>query len=322
MPTDPLSLAPHAAIKAACQLSANTMAINSASSCPSQSLWKNASTAVSVSISKPVNPLTPNVVVSVPTAIGACDNLTLDATSSSGSGGRPWRSVSIAVEDSSGSLHVSALQSFLSKDPGSILLSSPPRPVPGRLLTHGSTYTFQVSLCNFLGACGSTLRSVETVSVPVPRLSLLGEPVRTVSRSALLSVDSSATLSACTSSSSVATLSYSYSWGISTTVNGSVPSPVGLKSVSRDASKFILPAYSLKAGAAYTIALSFGGASASVGILVAVGSVRSVVAGGLARSLREQTTLTLDASQSFDEDVAALTGVRAGLRFAWYIYVK
>ena len=104
-------------------------------------------------------------------------------------------------------------------------------------------------------------------------------------------------------------------------MNGSVSSPAGLKSVSRDASKFILPAYSLKAGAAYTIALSFGGASASVGILVAVGSVRSVVAGGLARSLREQTTLTLDASQSYDEDVAALTGVRAGLRFAWYVYM-
>eukprot|EP01036_Dinobryon_divergens_P033412 gene33412-43190_t len=150
VPSNLLSLAPHAAIKAACRLS---------TSCPSHSLWKNASTAVSVSIMAPLNPLTPTVVVFAPTAIGACDNLTLDATSSSGSGGRPWSVVSITVVSTFGSLHVSALQSFLSQDPRSILLSSPPRAVPRHLLTQGSIYTFEVKLCNFLGACGSTLRS-------------------------------------------------------------------------------------------------------------------------------------------------------------------
>ena len=29
----------------------------------------------------------------VPSAIGGCDNLTIDATTSSGAGGRPWKSV-------------------------------------------------------------------------------------------------------------------------------------------------------------------------------------------------------------------------------------
>ena len=67
--------------------------------------------------------------------------------------------------------------------------------------------------------------------------------------------------------------------------------------------------------------LSLGGAYASVGILVAVGSVHSVVSGGLFRSMREQDSLTLDASPSFDEDVPVLTGLRAGLRFAWYHYI-
>ena len=312
VPTDLLQLAPHAAIKAACPLTANAMSIQSAY-CPLQSLWKNASTVESVSILGPVNLLAPKVAVSAPSAIGACDNLTLDATSSSGSGGRPWRFASVTVEDSSGSLHVSALQSFLSHDPRTILLSSPPRPVPSHLLTHGSIYTFQVKLCNFLGACGSTFRSVAAVSFPVPRLSLLGEPVRTVSKSVMLSVDSSVTLSAC--SSPLTTISYS--WGISF-ANGSVSS-IGLKSISRDPSKFILPAYSLQAGASYTVTLTLSGTSASVGIIVAAGNVQSMISGGLVRSMREQTTLTLDASQSYDEDVATLTGVRAGLRFAWYI---
>jgi hypothetical protein len=94
-----------------------------------------------------------------------------------------------------------------------------------------------------------------------------------------------------------------------------------LKSISRDPSKFILPAYSLRAGAAYTVALSLGDASASVGILVAAGRVHSLISGGLFRSMREQTTLTLDASPSYDEDVATMTGARAGLRFVWYAYI-
>ena len=314
VPTDRVSLALHAAIKAACPLRANALSINSVA-CPLQSLWKNASTVLSVSILAPVNPLTPNVVVSAPSAIGSCDNLTLDATSSSGSGGRPWRSVSITVEGSPGSLHVSTLQSFLSQDPWSILLSSPHKQVPGHLFTHGSIYTFQVQLCNFLGACGSAVRSMAALAAPVPLLSLLGEPLRIIYRSAVLVVDSSVTVSVCLPS--ITTLSYS--WGILIANSSVSASSVGVKSISRDPSKFILPAYSLQAGAAYTVALSLGGASASVGILVAVGSLHSVVSGGLFRSMREQATLTLDASQSYDDDVATLTGVRAGLRFAWYI---
>jgi REJ domain len=156
---------------------------------------------------------------------------------------------------------------------------------------------------------------VTALSAPVPLLSLPGEPLRTVSRSTMLVVDSSVILSACLSS----TASLSYSWGVST-ANGSI-STGSLKSISRDPSKFILSAYSLQAGITYTVVLSLGGASASVGILVAVGSVHCVVSGGLFRSMREHDTLTLDASPSYDEDVAAQTGVRAGLRFAWYYYI-
>jgi hypothetical protein len=112
--------------------------------------------------------------------------------------------------------------------------------------------------------------------------------------------------------------SLSYSWSVFT-ANGSASVPISLKSISRDPSKFILPAYSLRAGAAYTVALSLGGASASVGILVATGSVHSGILGGLFRSMREETTLTLDASPSYDEDIPTLTGARAGLRFDWFV---
>ena len=92
---------------------------------------------------------------------------------------------------------------------------------------------------------------------------------------------------------------------------------------SRDPSKFILRAGSLRTGFFYQVALlvraagSSESSSTSTQVYVQPGRVVGVIASGDAQNLRAGDTLVLDASGSYDEDVDGVVGPAAGLGFQW-----
>ena len=301
-PGDSLYIAHNTSIKAMCQ---NTNGL-----CPSQSEWKNASSVPTI-IQSPQNPCIPSVIIVSPTTVGACDNLTLDITCSTGNGGRLWQMVSIIVEGSPGS-SAAQLNAFLGRNQKLSIVPS----VPYYLIQKGYSYTFRVQLCNFLLKCNEASKLVSAINDSVPLVTILGSGMRTVSRGKLLTVESQVSSSSC--SQTVHGLPLSYSWSI--WANNSA---LNIQSISKDSGKFILPAYTLLTKSYYKVLLSVNiightvSATAVSYIYVGFGNVQCIVSGGQYRNMIVGSTIILDASRSYDEDVYGLTGTDTELRFAW-----
>lgn len=326
-----LSLAASAAIKARCSLTVN---------CTSQTQlsWPNISTTAPSSfltIGAPLARVSPVVVVNLPSSIGSCSSVLIDVTASTGDGGRAWNfsQVTVSIMDTQGaSRDTSALRVFLQS-------SNFPRPVtiPSVYFEEGLIYTFQVTLCSFLGACSSSSKSLVVMSSRVPSLAIAGASIRSVKRSGILSVTALGSIPTCgggnsSSSNGVSQQSLSYSWLVGRGSNN-VPE-LALSSISKDPSRFVLPSFALEVSTWYTLTVSaafrvsvssspslspqfsVSSASVSVQVFVAPGDLVVVIAGGYAkRSVRLGQVLQLDASRSYDED--SRESAPSYIRFAW-----
>eukprot|EP01032_Pedospumella_encystans_P039218 gene39218-biopygen20330 len=300
----PVSLLSTATVKAQCPTTSGTC---------DTTTWLRASPAVTVLITAPTAAVSPVVAISAPSTIGACDSLTLDISGSSGNGGRPWLSRSIQVQTAA-TTNVSDLQHFLTHK----YQASPPTAIPAALLSKGFAYNFVVTLCNFLGKCSQSSKSVLPLDRTLPTVSLPGAAFRTTARSSALTIDSDAYIVRCGGSVQVRS-GLSYSWTVST--GGAVL--FSATSISKDPSKFVLAPYMLQVGSTYDISLvatitaTAQSASATVQVFVQQGDVVAVVALGTSRSVRAGESLAIDASGSYDEDQIDVSGHRAGLVYSW-----
>ena len=159
----------------------------------------NYSSVTTVVAQSPSNPISPSVVLSVPSVLSTCSNLTLDATLSYGSAGRPWTNVSWTVTSSSPTAALNALLATYSSIYSPLIISS--------IYLNRTSYTFKLSLTNYLGktAVSAVLVKVSTGSgtlySPIVRLS--GPNYRTTYRSQAFSALAIATLPACSSTQSI-----------------------------------------------------------------------------------------------------------------------
>ena len=301
-PGNNFAIQPFAAIKAACQSLSGV--------CQSHLSWPNAS-RVAVEIQQPPAPISPTIVISIPAAIGSCDSLTLDVTGSSGSGGRLWSSFSSEAQSSCP--NVSELNTYLNKT----FQVNPPTVIPGIYFSSGCSYSFSVKLCNFLGACSIASQSVVSLSTLVPTVSLPGGSLQTVYRYSLLTISSLASVPVCPGEKT--SYSLTYSWLISQ--NGI--QNIGLASISKDASKFILPSFSLNSKSYYSVKLtvsikgSLQSSSVYTTLFVQPGKLVPVIGGGYSRNIKSLASTNIDASSSYDEDQYGVTGTAAGLVFSF-----
>jgi hypothetical protein len=270
--------------------------------------WPRVAATV-LTVTAPSSAMIPTVAVSGPESIGQCDSLYLDLSASTGSGGRSWVSKSITVAGSNG--NVTALQSFLTNR---YLASSVPTAIPSGLMQAGSTYTFTVTLCNFVGGCGQTKKTVSMLAGSAPLVAVIGPSVRSMHRNSSLSLTSNAFVSGC--NGGIVTEGLSYQWSLAPTVVSG--------SVSKDPSVLLLNSYVLSSNSIYTVTLTVTIASTgvysstSVQVLVLTGDIIPVLPGGSSRSVRTLSSILLDASKSVDTDVAGgLVGTAAGLKFSW-----
>jgi hypothetical protein len=268
----------------------------------------------SLVIQAPASPLTPTITIGVPSALGQCSSLLLDLSGSLGSGGREWRNVSVraVASSSSNSADTTALNHFLTRN----FTVSPPIVIPAVYFTAGVSYSFQVSLCNFLGRCGYSSASVVVTQTLLPTVTIDGSAVRNVLISQPISLSSTAFVANCNGNPSA--LGINYVWMV---MNSNLQVISSVSSTSRDPSRFTLPAFSFGANKIYKVQVSASFnqqvSSALVQINTLSGALVAVIQGSGNQVVRIGSSLTLDGSKSYDQDQNNVFGISAGLSFTW-----
>jgi hypothetical protein len=252
-------------------------------------------------------PTTPTVVL---TGIGSaiqCENYVIDPSSSYGNAGRQWKSVEWTVVAQS-----SAFSSELRNISAVLNASSvyDPITIPSEYL-FATTFTFTLTLTNFLGAESSASLSVVmqsySPSSPLPvRLAFIGSTSLTGKVSAKTVVTANASFPDC--ASDVAKSRLSYIW----TVTDLADDTVKYEGPSNSANplQFYFNAYSLEYSHTYSVSVAAGSSTsststASLTLSVAEDVVQALVFDGYTRSWPIDLDLTLDGSASRDYNVAA-----------------
>jgi hypothetical protein len=257
----------------------------------------------SVVTQAPRNPVRPVVIIDAPSEIGSCDNLTLDATGSYGSGSRgyikvQWTVTAVIYGPPDTTIDVFDIQTSLNA-------FSAKHRVSRRFtvsLRRKATYSLTLALTNFLGLTSFTSLEVNVASDPnIPTLNVIGPSYLQITAATALNVQSTAKFSTCASS----TTKIIYTWRLLNLETGNSPA---LVSSSLDTSKYSLPTYSLTVGSTYALVVSatVGTSSTSatpVTIFISPGLVTAAVIGGYIRSTPIDQNFVLDASISKDANV-------------------
>lgn len=280
------------------------------------------STSITSAVIAPTTPVVPDVQFVNPTEIGSCLDLRLSLTSSKGNGGRAWSSRTFAVI-SSNTTQSTIITNFLNTN----YQFSPPTAIPQNLIIGGNQYIFVVTLCNFLGACGTGSTAVNALNNVLPSVSILGDQVRNIRRGSTLKLNSYAYTPECSGSKSTKNLQFVYQ--IYRGSSNAIPLQNDLLSVtstSADPTVFQLPPYTLQAGLSYTVVLSvlntvsYTAAATKVIINVPVSGVVSVISGGNKVTLKRSNTPSptiISASNSYDRDTNPSTLPNNDLKFLW-----
>lgn len=299
-------------LRAACSGAASAAICGSYATLPESSL----------AVEPPVMVTRPSVILAVPSSLSGCSALTVDATESLGSMGRPWTSATFSVRTAAGVTQAALqLEALLMRD---FSIDKLVTTVPYTDFQKGYTYSLQLTLCNFLGGCSSSVRSVSVLptdaAVPVVQLAGPGQ-VHMLRRNDLV-VTAEAFAQSCEGVRSYKSLALA--WSIALIGFSEAEAPLSLKSLSQNAATFRLAAYTLAAGQQYRVALSARSlvsditSSAQIEVTVMRSQLVAMLNVGPQAYLTVGADLVLDAGSSYDEDAPPnQTGTASGLAFAW-----
>jgi hypothetical protein len=277
--------------------------------------------ATNTTLTGPSSGVVPVVSLQSLRAIGSCDSILLDPTSSYGNGGRAWKKVAWTVAAagcSNCSSSVGLLQSYLNANfaRNSDAIVS----IPNAYVIAGTSYTFVVSLTNFLGLASSGAAQITVLdsklNVGVRIVSSLAQPVL---RSHALSFVAVSAVSSCTASVNYAV---NYAW----MVYSGMSFQASLSSVSSNRNRFTVASNALVAGVSYTVYVyatlqlynsrgtvnSTATASASMSFQVGFAGINVAISGGSNRLIYSGATSFIDASSSVDLDSPS-----TALRYLW-----
>ena len=254
-----------------------------------------------VILSPPSNPINPQPSLSAPTIVGQCDKIVLDPTNSYGSGSRPWKQFFWSVKSLDWSTNSTEyLQSYLNlmyPDSNQLVY------IPPSYLSIG-TITVSLTLTNFLTKSSLSSATINVItSMNSPIVTILGPKSLYKFRWQPISLVSSVSYSSCRHSNS--SISSLYNWKVysSSEIIASVTSK------SLDQRSFKLDPYSLNADSVYSVVLtvtnkmvstSFGTATSN--IIIGQSGVVATISGGTYQTISLYSTLSLDASLSYDID--------------------
>eukprot|EP01038_Epipyxis_sp_PR26KG_P007133 gene7133-9734_t len=269
----------------------------------------------SVLVMPPSNPIPPIVNINVQPIVSICSGARMDLTSSTGSAGRPWLSTKFEVISSSSTNY--AIVAYLNRTYD----SSKPLTIPASLLESGFSYSVSVTKCNFLTSCGSSLAtfSVSTSTDSIPLVVVAGSKYRQIFTSQSLVLYSLLSYTPCDQSK----VSFTYSWAISETVTGKF---IG-GSESFDPSKLVVSPFKLSTLTRYEISVNIynnytGPVISSYSCFVDVlqSNIAAQISGGSMRTLAFRGSILLDASASYDSDIALNSDRSYALSYGWSCY--
>lgn len=278
---------------------------------PSSDRMALSSSAAHVIVQAPTVSVVPTIVVGAPTQLGACNNLSVDLSASTGSGGRRWSSVTFSVAATNGIS--SAIASYLTNSFNNI---SNIAVIPRSMLL-SATYSITATVTNFFGNSASRSSTVQVLGDPnLPSVTILGPGYRSIKALSPLSLQGAAVLSSCAISYALV-----YKW----TLFDFLGQPLLSNSTNRDPRQYTAPPHFFSPGSTYSIVLTVTATSSSsikailssgytsTQLYIPHGVVVAAVRYGYSRQVSVDSVLLLDASLSYDED-----SVNVGnLRFLW-----
>lgn len=267
-----------------------------------------------VNLHPPVDSVLPTISLSVPASVSSCSPINFDLSQTYGSGGREWLSVSISAYEN-GQVN-SAIQSFLNSEIDHLSLA--PIVIESDLLTAGSQYSFQVTLCNFLASCSNVQQTTAVTlgTAPVLSVKINGGSVVTETSKALGPLSTTLTTLNC---GNVPITDLTYTWEITGDNDNNIVNAVA------DPTKFKTDAFSLTPESEYTVKVTVTAlanseiitSSHEINVEVEKGDIVAVLAGGgSTQSVRIFETISVDASGSYDADVE--DGDSSSFEFQWY----
>ena len=236
----------------------------------------NSTVRTVLNILKPLTPLVPQVKILAPTIVNRCDKIEFDLSASRGSGGRDWKSVDFYAVDNNGTKPLKGLSSDLTAKYDS---SRPSSITPATLKV--GTYSFKITICNFLESCSSESHTMRVIDKILPLVSIFGESLRSVYTKSGLTLVADASVTTCSEGVFNTTQStLVFFWRL---YDGQILQLVESTSIMRNA--FKLNPYTLKPGVLYTVELNvidsktFAGATALARVYVQVSNIVAIIKG-------------------------------------------
>lgn len=280
------------------------------------SSWSYVS-STTVAVQAPAVVLVPTVSIISSSSLGRCDNMSVDLSGSAGSGGREWESISFSVVDVSGS-QVTALRDHLNAE--AAISVTEPIIATSSMLSGGETYSISVTMCNFLGGCGTRSFQVRVLSSSSPTVIIGGAAVRYIKTDSTFRLQAEGRTTTCLNNMVVTTSSnIIYTWTVYSSDGNAIPT---IQSRSRNPQTFLISPYTLDVGEVYDVTVSAydsslqRSSSSTTQVVVEAGVVVAELTGvGNIATLPVGRSITLDASSSYDEDDRF--GSLNALTFTW-----
>ena len=259
------------------------------------------STGNNIKVIAPSNPIVPVIQLTTSQTIGACDDIVIDATSTTGNGGRAWRSLVWSVSGTGPAITAANASQIAAYLQATYVTTARLVTIPKERLSFG-TYVIGLSVSNFLGESGyQQVSVVVSDALVVPRLSISGSSTINMLRSQALNVFAQASFPSC--ATSTPSLTYAWSLFAGATVQ------YNIISFAKDPRFYRLSGYQLSASTSYLLRVSVSTAG-SIGSLattqvvinVGVAGVSAVISGGAVQTFGAGSTVSLDASSSTNLD--------------------
>lgn len=262
----------------------------------------------------PSEVLQPKVVISAPENVGSCANVTVDLSSSYGSGCREWSNATIELTDII-QVDIQRLLTKFAAKKMSIFV------IPRSMLASGINYTYYVQLCNFLGRCDKAYATIRVSDENFPTLTFAGGSNRFFPTSSALNLEASVSMCG----STVEVVSVVLSWQIYSSSGDLLP----IKSKSMLPNRFSALPYTFSPGKTYYGRIlahtednkneaqsSIRPVSALVTLNVLHSQkITAIISGGAEQTAHVSENYWLDGSSSCDNDFADCGSY--GLNFSW-----
>jgi hypothetical protein len=245
-----------------------------------------------VKIMPPDSPVTPSVSLSAPSYINGRSDLVLDFSCSYGSGGRKWASHHFDILNQD-SIAANAIKNLLNEQDVSTQIVT----VPHSLLSSDTRYVISLSLCNFLGGCGTGTTHVTVVNKnDWPELTVIGPSSIEMYRKSKLQFSVQVSISS----------NILYYWKIYRNNIELVGDQYISKSI--EAGKYLLDSYVLDVNSDYSVKLTvFNTISrrsnfVTFAVHVMQSNIIAYIVGGINRIVKGGASIILDGSKSYDDD--------------------